>query len=144
MFSKACEYAIKACIFVAKSSMQNNRVTPKQIAEEINSPVAFTAKIMQELVKSDLVDSYRGAYGGFEIDKAKIDQISLSKIVKVIDGDKIYNGCGLGLDVCNENHPCPVHDQYKTIREDLKQLLDSTNLKQLALGIENGLSYLKT
>lgn len=144
MFSKACEYAIKACIFVAKSSMQNNRVTPKQIAEEINSPVAFTAKIMQELVKSDLVDSYRGAYGGFEIDKTKIDQISLSKIVKVIDGDKIYDGCGLGLDVCNENHPCPVHYQYKTIREDLKQLLDSTNLKQLALGIENGLSYLKT
>ena len=144
MFSKACEYAIKACIFVAKSSMQNNRVTPKQIAEEINSPVAFTAKIMQELVKSDLVASYRGAYGGFEIDKAKIDQISLSKIVKVIDGEKLYDGCGLGLDVCNENHPCPVHYQYKTIREDLKQLLDSTNLKQLALGIENGLSYLKT
>ena len=83
-------------------------------------------------------------YGGFEIDKAKIDQISLSKIVKVIDGEKLYDGCGLGLDVCNENHPCPVHYQYKTIREDLKQLLDSTNLKQLALGIENGLSYLKT
>ncbi|MEY8847929.1 Rrf2 family transcriptional regulator [Psychroserpens sp. XS_ASV72] len=144
MFSKACEYAIKACIFVAKSSMRNERVTPKQIADQINSPVAFTAKIMQDLVKSNLVASYRGAYGGFEIEQAKIAEISLSQIVEVIDGDKIYNGCGLGLDVCNENHPCPVHEQYKAIREDLKQLLKTTNLEQLAVGIETGDAFLKT
>lgn len=144
MFSKACEYAIKACIFVTQSSMRNERVTPKQIAEEINSPVAFTAKIMQQLVKNNLVSSYRGAYGGFEIEKDRITQISLSQIVSAIDGDKIFNGCGLGLDACNESHPCPVHHQYKTIRQDLQKLLDSTNLKQLALGIETGLSYLKT
>lgn len=144
MFSKACEYAIKACIFVTQSSMRNERVTPKQIAEEINSPVAFTAKIMQQLVKNNLVSSYRGAYGGFEIEKDRVAQISLSQIVSAIDGDKIFNGCGLGLDACNESHPCPVHHQYKTIRQDLQKLLDSTNLKQLALGIETGLSYLKT
>ncbi|MHA7842095.1 MAG: RrF2 family transcriptional regulator [Winogradskyella sp.] len=144
MFSKACEYAIKACIFVAQSSIRNERVTPKQIAEEINSPVAFTAKIMQQLVKNNLVSSYRGAYGGFEIEKDRVAQISLSQIVSAIDGDKIFNGCGLGLDACSESHPCPVHHQYKTIRQDLQKLLDSTNLKQLALGIETGLSYLKT
>lgn len=144
MFSKACEYAIKACIFVTQSSMRNERVTPKQIAEEINSPLAFTAKIMQQLVKNNLVSSYRGAYGGFEIEKDRVAQISLSQIVSAIDGDKIFNGCGLGLDACDESHPCPVHYQYKTIRQDLQKLLDSTNLKQLALGIETGLSYLKT
>ena len=45
MFSKACEYGIKAAIFIATKSYEDKRVSPKEIAEKINSPQAFTAKI---------------------------------------------------------------------------------------------------
>jgi Rrf2 family protein len=143
MFSKACEYAIKASIFVAQNSIQNRKVTPKQISENIASPEAFTAKIMQELVKQGLVNSYRGAYGGFEMDNRKIRSTNLAKIVTAIDGDEVYKGCGLGLTVCDENRPCPVHNEFKTIREELRRLLESTYLEQLALGIEDGMAFLK-
>ena len=66
MFSKACEYAIKASIYIAISSLEGKRVTPKQISEEIDSPTAFTAKILQALVRNNIVNSVKGAYGGFE------------------------------------------------------------------------------
>jgi Rrf2 family protein len=143
MFSKACEYAIKACIFLAQESQKNNRVTPKQISEQIDSPMAFTAKILQELVKSGIVVSHRGAYGGFEIIKSKISTIRLSDIVDVIDGEQIYSGCGLGLEACNEIHPCPVHDQFKEVRDKLKRLLESTTLSELTIGLEGGITHLK-
>ena len=143
MFSKACEYGIKAAIFIAVNSSENKRVSPKEISEEIDSPQAFTAKILQALVKSHVITSVRGAYGGFEIDKDKIATTKLSQIVYAIDGDNIYKGCGLGLHTCNENHPCPVHDKFKVVREELRDMLENTSLEQLALDIKAGVSFLK-
>ena len=143
MFSKACEYGIKASIFIAIRSSEGKRVTPKEISKEINSPQAFTAKVLQALVKHHIINSVKGAHGGFEIDKDAIATIKLSQIVNAIDGDKIYRGCGLGLHSCDDNHPCPVHDQFKIVRKELKNMLENTNLEQLALDIKSGVSFLK-
>lgn len=143
MFSKACEYGIKAAIFIAINSYEGKRVTPKEIAKEINSPQAFTAKILQDLVRHNVVNSVKGAYGGFEVNKNNLKHIKLSQIVKAIDGDNIYNGCGLGLERCDENHPCPVHDKFKAIRNELKFMLENTSLEELALNIKGGLAFLK-
>lgn len=144
MFSKACEYGIRASIFIAKNSLEGNRVSLKEISEEIDSPQAFTAKILQALVANKIIKSVRGAYGGFEIDKKDLPFINLSQIVEAIDGNAIYSGCGLGLHKCNENHPCPVHDKFKGIRDGLKYMLETTSLEELALDIKSGSTFLKT
>lgn len=143
MFSKACEYGIKASIFIAINSYEGKRVSPKEISKEIDSPTAFTAKILQALVRHNIIDSVKGAYGGFEINRSKISSIKLSQIVNAIDGDKIYSGCGLGLHTCDEDHPCPVHDKFKIVRTELKDMLENTNLEQLALDIKSGVAFLK-
>jgi Rrf2 family iron-sulfur cluster assembly transcriptional regulator len=143
MFSKACEYGIKATIFIALNSYKNKRVNPKAIAEEIDSPVAFTAKILQDLVRHNVIRSTKGAHGGFEIDKEDIATTKLSQIVNAIDGDEIYNGCGLGLHTCDENHPCPVHHKFKIVRDELQHMLENTTLEELALNIKSGASFLK-
>jgi Rrf2 family iron-sulfur cluster assembly transcriptional regulator len=143
MFSKACEYGIKAAIFIATKSYEGKRVSPKEISAEIDSPQAFTAKILQALVKHNIINSVKGAYGGFEIDKTNIGNVKLSQIVNAIDGDSIYSECGLGLEKCDENHPCPVHDKFKGVRDELKHMLEETNLEELALNIKSGASFLK-
>ena len=143
MFSKACEYGIKASIFIAINSYAGRRVSPKEIAKEIDSPQAFTAKILQDLVRHKVINSVKGAHGGFEIDKNDIPLIKLTQIVNAIDGDTIYNGCGLGLEKCDENHPCPVHDKFKAVRDELKHMLENTTLDELALNITSGMSFLK-
>lgn len=143
MFSKACEYGIRASIFIAKNSQEGRRVSPKEISEEINSPQAFTAKILQALVKNTAIKSIQGAYGGFEIDKDAISSIKLSHIVEAIDGDNIYKGCGLGLDKCDEKHPCPVHYKFVAIRNGLKHMLENTDLEELALDFKTGVAFLK-
>lgn len=143
MFSKACEYGIKAAIYIAVQSNKGNRVSLKDIAKEIDSPEAFTAKILQQIAKNKIIDSVKGPAGGFEIKMNKMAKIRLSHIVSAIDGDSIYKGCGLGLKECSPKKPCPVHDKFKTIRNDLKEMLESTNLEELALGLKEGITYLK-
>ncbi len=91
MFSKSCEYGIKATAFIAVEAERNQRVSLKAIAKAIDSPVAFTAKILQQLARTGIIDSILGATGGFEIQQSRISKITLSEIVSAIDGDKIYN-----------------------------------------------------
>tara|TARA_R110000868_G_scaffold78284_2_gene223547 strand:- start:17943 stop:18377 length:435 start_codon:yes stop_codon:yes gene_type:complete len=143
MFSKACEYGIKATIYIAVKSMHQERVSLKEIAEEVNSPVAFTAKILQSLAKSGIIDSLKGPTGGFQIEESRIDNIKLHDIVHAIDGDDIFNGCGLGLKHCDASQPCPVHDKFVVIRDNLKIMLQNTSLYELATGLEIGITHLK-
>ncbi len=77
MFSKSCQYAIKATIYIGKKSMENVRVSLNDIAEETDSPKAFTGKILQELAKKKILDSIKGPFGGFEIKKENMHRIKL-------------------------------------------------------------------
>jgi len=143
MFSKACEYGIRAVTYIAMQSMEGRRVSLNEIAEKIDSPTAFTAKILQQLSRNRIIGATKGAYGGYGMVRSNIDKTTLDQIVTAIDGDYIYAGCGLGLKECNADKPCPVHDKFVEIRDNLKQMLQSTSLYEMTLGLETGLTYLK-
>jgi len=143
MFSKACEYGIRASIYIAEQSLQNRKVSLKGVAKAIESPEAFTSKILQQLVHSNIINSEKGPAGGFSMDRQRLDKAKLSSIVLAIDGDAIYHGCGLGLKKCNARMPCPVHYQFKAIRDELKHMIETTTIKSLAQDLEKGLTFLK-
>jgi Rrf2 family protein len=142
MFSKACEYGIRAVIYVAGQSLLNRKVSLKEIAKAIDSPEAFTSKILQQLSKSDIINSDKGPTGGFSMGK-QLHSVTLSTIVFALDGDGIYKGCALGLKKCNELKPCPVHSQFKAIRNNLKNLLETTFVKDLTQNLKEGMTFLK-
>ena len=143
MFSKACEYAIKATIYISHRSRLGEKDSLKLVAKAIDSPVSFTAKILQALANHKIISSTKGSHGGYEIHEAHQASITLARIVEAIDGGNIYEGCALGLKNCNEKQPCPMHFQFKAIRDDLKQMLETTTIDELAHELHNGLTVLK-
>ena len=143
MFSKTCEYGIRATIFIASQSYQNQRVGLKDIAKKIDSPEAFTAKILQILSKGNIINSVKGVGGGFEIPRETMREVKLAQIVNALEGDRVFTGCGLGLAHCSEDHPCPMHEKFKSIRNELAFMLENTNLEELAMGIKTGDTFLR-
>ena len=143
MFSKACEYGIRASIYIAQQSLLDRKVSLKEISEAIESPIAYTSKILQKLSQNSIINADKGPTGGFSMDKVKLEKVKLSSIVSAIDGENIYYGCGLGLKKCNEKKPCSVHNQFKVIREELKKMSDTTTIKSLAVDFEKGLTFLR-
>ncbi len=135
MFSKACEYGIRAMIFIADKSLEGQRCNLKEIAKGINSPEAFTAKILQSLSKNGLIDSMKGPKGGFEISSKKIRKTSLAEIIVAIDGPEILNQCVLGLETCSDEHPCPVHHKYLPIKTELLTFFHHTPLKDAVVNL---------
>ena len=143
MFSKACEYGIKSVIYITEQSLEGRRVSIKQVTEAIDSPKAYTSKILQQLKKYEIINSDRGPGGGFSIERSKMDSVTLKQIVFSFDGDKIYKGCGLGLKECNASKPCPVHNNFELVRSELSHLLENTTLKGLATKLQNGTGFLR-
>lgn len=141
MFSKACEYALKIMIQLASVEEKGKRAGLREIASAIDSPEAFTAKILQQLVKHDLLQSVRGPSGGFCLGKNQ--PIHLIDIVVAIDGLGITKNCVLGLEKCSDDHPCPAHDKFLAVRNHLTGILATTKLDDLKGGIILGNSFLR-
>ena len=57
MFSKACEYGIKASVYIIDSSLKNKKVSMKEVAKAIDSPEAYTSKILQQLTRSNITSA---------------------------------------------------------------------------------------
>ncbi|MBS1978036.1 MAG: Rrf2 family transcriptional regulator [Bacteroidetes bacterium] len=142
MFSKGCEYGIKAIIYIATQSLEGKRVKIGDVVENSGSPEAFTGKVLGALTKHNIVHSLTGPHGGFYIDPGRMKRITASDIVFAIDGDSVYNGCGLGLSQCSNTRPCPMHDKFAKVRTELKRMLETTTVYDLAIGLKSGKTIL--
>lgn len=134
ILSNACEYAIKAMVYL-KTQEDKPLVALNEITDALASPVAFTAKVLQQLRKAGLLDSKMGPKGGFRIKRGK--SINLLDIVIAIDGPHLITNCVLGLNHCSEEHPCPLHHKYKHIRAQLHDALAHSYLEDLAVDLLN-------
>ncbi len=142
MLSKSCEYAIKAMIYLARENHQNTKKGFREIAEGINAPEAFMAKILQQLAQKDLVLSSKGPGGGFYLPE-NYGNNSIATIVKAIDGESIFNSCILGLQSCSAKKPCPLHDAYVPVKEQLIKMLELHTLGQFDNEMLNTIYFLK-
>jgi Rrf2 family protein len=142
MFSKTCEYAIRAVMFVAQKSKDGARIGIREIAKGIDSPEHFVAKILQDLSRKGLIQSQKGPSGGFYLDDRSL-KAPLADIVRSVDGDEIFTGCALGLKQCSEGKPCPLHQEFKKIREDLSRLLQHTSVGEFSTQLDKNRLFLK-
>lgn len=140
MISKACKYGIRATIFIASRANENLKPGVKEIAKEIDAPMAFTAKILQSLNKHGVITSVKGPFGGFYCESKQLDGPVID-IIKAIDGLAIFRECGLGLQACSDTHPCPMHHKYAKTRDALKQSFQETTIRSLATNLKEGIVY---
>lgn len=125
-FSRECEYALQSVMYLAK----NNTKTPtpiKEIAERLNIPQTFLAKIFQKLTRAKLLRSVKGLGGGFMLTE-KADNIVPYDIITAIDGADILEHCILGYSECSQSEPCPLHNTWKSLREKLYKVFTEDNI----------------
>jgi Rrf2 family transcriptional regulator, iron-sulfur cluster assembly transcription factor len=144
MFSRRCEYGIRACIYIAAQADGSRRVNIQEIAAAIRSPEAFTSKILQQLVHAGLITSHRGIGGGFSLDPGKAGKISLSDIAEALEGPETLRACVLGLDNCSSLTPCPAHHTFAEVRDRMNQALKTTTLGELADPLVRGETHLRS
>jgi Rrf2 family iron-sulfur cluster assembly transcriptional regulator len=141
ILSKTCEYAIRASVFVAFKSKSDKRVGINEVADAMDSPKAFTAKILQTLVRKNILSSAKGPNGGFYLKDP--DTLCLIDIVRATDGDRLFTSCVLGLKTCSETQPCPMHQQARPIRDQLMAEFNNKHIRDFVTDLEKGEYHLK-
>lgn len=143
MFSKACEYGIRATLYIASQSLKGRRVKIGDIVQNIDSPEAFTGKILGLLSKNNIIQSHTGPNGGFEISNENMHSVTLANIVEAIDGNAFFEDCALGLSKCDEKSPCPMHHSVDEIRKKMWENLKMSTVYGMAMDMKKNETLLK-
>lgn len=100
------------------------------LAREIGAPANYLGKLLQSLSSAGLVESRKGAGGGFRLAR-RARRISLRHVLDPIENVGRWEGCFLGLPRCSDVSPCAVHHEWGPLRDHYLALLSRTTLADL-------------
>jgi Rrf2 family iron-sulfur cluster assembly transcriptional regulator len=131
MLSMTCIYSIWAVLYLA--SVDDREYIPiREISEQMEIPFHFLTKILQLLAKADFVTTLRGAKGGVQLNELSTE-ISLRDVIEAIDGPEIFTDCILGLNECNDENPCPLHDKWTSAKNEIEKICEKTSFHDLSV-----------
>lgn len=134
MLSNSCRYGIRAVIYLASQTTGESKIGIKQISNDLDLPMPFLAKILQQLAKQKILSSSKGPHGGFGLLKDPRN-ITLLDIVNTIDGYDTFTNCVMYKGTCEgvsmEKKICPLHDEYEKTRSELVKLFSDKTVYEL-------------
>jgi len=129
MFSKSVKYGIRAVLFLAIETDESHKMKVDEIAEVLDIPKHYLAKILQQLTKCNIVSSAKGRNGGFYLAKAN-RSLSLLTAIEALEGPVNLNNCILGLENCSDDKPCPYHFAVSKFRSKFYEQLKNETIEK--------------
>jgi Rrf2 family protein len=113
MISTTSEYALRSVIYLA-GLPAGTTVLSRDLAQATQVPRNYLSKVLLVLRNAGLLESTRGAGGGYRLKKAP-DQIYLIDIVELFDGSKAKPSCLLNNRQCSDTTPCNAHKVWREL-----------------------------
>jgi Rrf2 family protein len=127
--TRQADYALRTMLFLAR--LEPSTQTPThRIAEEMQIPKSFLAKIISQLSVASLINTVRGAKGGVCLTR-NTDEISVYEVVVSIDGPMHLNECTFDPHTCPFGETCPIHQVWCETEKILVEKLKNTSLTEL-------------
>ena len=118
--SLEADYAVRIVQCLAN---ENKRLGAKAVAQKTNVTERFTLKILHKLVNADIVKSYKGVGGGYELSRAPED-ITLRQVIEVIEGPLVISRCSQEGKACREDCVCYFHHIFDEAARELARRFD--------------------
>lgn len=125
--TRETDYAIRCVYYLAKRPDEVTMVD--EIAREMCIPKSFLAKIVQKLAKANILQSYRGVKGGFQLAMNPKD-VSVYDVIYAIEGPVAMNVCAVDKKQCSLSAKCKVHPVWVELRKEVEQRLKSKKFSQ--------------
>ena len=129
--SAKADYALRATIELAAAG--DGPVKGERIAQAQEIPLKFLENILLDLKHAGLVQSQRGAEGGYWLSRPP-DEISLADVIRAVEGP-IANVRGLRSEQVEYGGPAAgLRDVWVAVRANLRSVLETVTLGDLAAG----------
>ena len=138
MFSTKAEYGVRVMAHLARRDGDGTPVSLAAIAEAEGLPLAYLEHLVQRLRRADLVDSRRGAHGGYSLARPAAD-ISMAEVVAALEGQIAPIECiqadADGALVCAREgagaDPCPTKLLWTRVQGSIVRTLEDIRLSDL-------------
>jgi Rrf2 family protein len=141
MFSTKAEYGVRVMVHLARAAGDDATEPPApislgSIADAEGLPLAYLEHLVQRLRRAGLVDSRRGAHGGYSLARGPAD-ISMAEVVEALEGDIAPIECitadADGALVCSreDDGPCPTKLLWTRVQGSIVRTLSDMTLADL-------------
>lgn len=128
--SRKVEYALRASVYLAGQDPEQ-MIPFREIGKAQHVPKEFLAKILRSLVTTGLIESRRGAAGGYRLARPA-HTISFLEVIEAVDGPIALNECcdaGIG---CAHASTCSMESVWKRAENAMKEVFRDVLLSDLA------------
>ena len=140
MFSTRAEYGVRVMVELARHGANGDRecVSLSEIADGDGLPLAYLEHLAARLRKAGLVESRRGAHGGYLLARPA-EEISMAEVVEALEGSiapiECISEAADGHLVCTReaetDHVCPTKLLWTRVRGSVVRTLEETRLSDL-------------
>lgn len=130
LITRNTDYALRALCYMSK---QQDVITVDELVKKLGVPRQFMRKILQQLNKKRILESYKGQGGGFKLRKLP-DKIYMIEIMRIFQGNLGLNDCFLKKDICPNKGKCVLRKKIHVIEGDLFKRLKQINVASLIKG----------
>ncbi|HKB84729.1 MAG TPA: Rrf2 family transcriptional regulator [Ignavibacteriaceae bacterium] len=130
--SKKSEYALMAMRYLAMSS-DGKYATARDISQYYDIPYELVAKVLQQLVKKNLVSSLQGVRGGYSLVRAP-EQISLMEIISAIEDNYQITNCmneNSSQKDCSHFECCMIRDPLIKVQREIDKVFQNMKIIQI-------------
>ena len=131
LFSTATGYALRALAALPEDGFQDVGLD-EDLSSKLELPGPYLAKILQGLVKADILESVRGPKGGFRFTRPS-HHITVGEVVAALEGPDAMEGCIMGFPTCGGDHPCPLHDAWAAVKTQVSSSMTEATIRDLQL-----------
>ena len=132
-------YGLRAVIDLAMYA-KNEPVSLSDVAERQNISISYLEQLVAKLKKAGIVQSTRGAQGGYALAKAP-EEISVGEILRALEGSLSPVDCsavdGEGETECSASNFCVTKYVWKRINDSINETVNNIFLSELLTESEN-------
>lgn len=101
-----------------------------ELAEQLHLAAPTIAKVLKMLNKAGLLESVRGATGGYRL-ATPPETISVADIIAAMDGPIALTECSLHDSHCEIEHDCQVRPHWQQVSVSIQQTLANLSLADM-------------
>ncbi len=128
--NRRTDYAVRVMLSLAKHG-DGQRVPTFQIQNEMLVPHAFLQRIIADLSRRKLINTYPGPNGGLQLARP-VDSVTLLDVYEAIEGPLLISPCLEGPEECPLDVGCPVRPRWGRMQSLVANELAAVTLDQLA------------
>jgi len=130
--SKATDYGIVLLAQLAGDASGDPQ-NARELAELSDLPLPMVSKILKALAREGLLESQRGAKGGYRLARAP-EELTVSEMIRVLEGPVALTDCAIGPDLCEHETLCAVREPWQLISRVVERALAEVTLADLVKG----------